>query len=165
MDEKCLFIEYFSDPLLTGAPLYQQLNIKKTDHMRKTIHFLLLLVMTTTGVAGLNAQRGGGMNWDPEKRAEQQTANMTEKLSLSEAQTAKVKEINLKYAKKMSEARQSADGDREAMRATMLSIREEQDKELQTVLTEEQWQQWVKFRDERKENRGKGAGKKSKKSE
>ncbi len=121
--------------------------------------------MTTTGAISLNAQRGGGMGWDPEKRAEQQTANMTEKLSLSEAQSAKVKEINLKYAQKMKEARENATGDREAMRASMVAMRDEQDKELQTVLTEEQWQQWVKFRDEQKENRGKGAGKKAKKSE
>lgn len=36
----------------------------------------------------------------PEKRVEKQTSQMVEKLQLDEVQTAKVKELNLAYAKK-----------------------------------------------------------------
>ena len=118
--------------------------------MRTTILLALFLAL---GAFALQAQPGG-RNMSPEQRAEQQTAQMTEKLSLSEAQAGKVGEINLKYAKKMQEAREAADGDWEAIRATMGTIRTEQEKELQTVLTEEQWQQWTKYREEQRANRG-----------
>ncbi len=127
--------------------------------MRTLLQSFLLAFLTAGGFAAAQAQPGGGMGMDPEKRAEQQTATMTEKLSLSEAQTAKVKEINLKYANKMKEARDNAGGDRETMRATMTTLRGEQDKELQTVLTEEQWQQWLKIREEMKNNRPGWGGK------
>ena len=97
---------------------------------------------------------GGGRNMDPAERAKQQTASMTEKLALSEAQTNKVGEINLKYANKTKAARDEADGDWESMRETMGAIRAEQNKELQTVLTADQWTQWQKEQEEMRANRG-----------
>lgn len=141
-------------------------------NMRTTIKIFALALLFSAGhFITLNAQPGGG-NWnaDPEQRATQQTAMMTEKLALSEAQSTKVKEINLKYANKMKEAREKSAGDREAMRNTVGTIRQEQDAELQTVLTEDQWKQWVTTREEMRGNRGnsdkpagdKPAGKKDK---
>ena len=124
--------------------------------------FLSLLTLTLLLAYGnsqtLLAQNGGGWNADPEQRATQQTALMTEKLALSDAQALKVKEINLKYANQMKDAREKANGDRDAMRAAMAPIREAQDKEMQTVLTEEQWAQWTKFREEQRGNRGNFGG-------
>jgi len=146
-------------PHLCTGLIYNFIHLN-TQHMRTFFQSFLLAFLVTGGFAAAQAQPGGmGMGMDPEKRAEQQTATMTEKLSLSEAQTAKVREINLKYANKMKEARDKADGDREAMRATMTTLRSEQDKELQTVLTEEQWQQWLKIREEMKNNRPGWGGK------
>lgn len=119
--------------------------------MRNTVPLLVFSLLLVSG--SLFAQPGG-WNADPEQRAAQQTATMTEKLALSEAQAAKIQEINLKYAHKMKEARDSAAGDREAMRATMGVLREEQDAELKTMLTDEQWQQWIAYREELRANRG-----------
>lgn len=127
--------------------------------MRTTIKLFALALLLTAGFAPrLGAQPGGGWNTDPEQRANQQTATMTEQLSLSDAQSAKVKEVNLKYANKMKDAREKAAGDREAMRGAMTSIRQEQDAELQTVLTEEQWKQWVAYREQFRGGRGMGPG-------
>ena len=123
---------------------------------RKIIFTLALLL-----VAGFTLQAqpgGGGRNMDPAERAEQQTAQMTEQLALSEAQAGKVKEINLKYANKMKEARDQAAGDWSAMRETMTALRGEQDKELQTVLTKDQWTKWAEFREQQRANRGEGMG-------
>lgn len=108
------------------------------------------------GVMGvLSAQPGGEGRWmNPEQRAEQQTALMKERLTLSEAQTAKVQEINVKYARQLQDARQKNEGDWEAMRTQMTRIRQAQDEELQTVLTQEQWQQWLAAREEMRERRG-----------
>ncbi|MBK6929418.1 MAG: DUF4890 domain-containing protein [Saprospirales bacterium] len=119
--------------------------------MIKTVKTLILFL---SGALALQAQPGGGRMMNPEQRAEQQTTLMTEKLALSEAQVNKVQEINLRYANKMKDARDQADGDWEAMRETMGLIRQEQDNELQTVLTQEQWQQWVAYREEMRANRG-----------
>ncbi len=122
--------------------------------MKLAIKISLMALFVLAGLAVYAQPGGGGRMMNPEQRAEQQTAQMTEKLSLSEAQAAKVKEINLKYAKQGQEAREKADGDWEAMRGTMTAIRQEQDKELQTVMTQEQWDQWVKVREEFRGNRG-----------
>ena len=123
---------------------------------RKNILALTLLLI---GGFALQAQPGGGGRaMNPEQRAEQQTTQMTEQLTLSDAQSGKVKEINLKYANKMKEARDQADGDWSAMRETMTAIRGEQDKELQTVLTKEQWEKWSKHLEEQRANRAGGMG-------
>ncbi|TNE58124.1 MAG: DUF4890 domain-containing protein [Bacteroidetes bacterium] len=117
--------------------------------------FILLFFASLT----LSAQPGGGGRaMNPEQRAEQQTTAMKEKLTLSDAQAGKVQEINLKYAKQMQAAREEANGDWSTMRETMQGMRAEQDKELQTVMTEAQWQQWVKYREEMRANRGNRGG-------
>ncbi len=105
----------------------------------------------------LSAQPGGDGRWmNPEQRAEQLTAQMEERLALSEAQAVKVREINLKYARQAQENREKADGDWEAMRAQMMRLRQAQEEELRSVLTEEQWQQWLKIREEERMRRGWG---------
>ena len=108
--------------------------------------FVLSALLLSAGVL-VQAQPGGGRGGDPVQRAEQTTADMTAQMGLSEPQAAKVREINLKYAEKIKKAREESDGDWEAMRATMGTIRQEQDTELQTVVTEEQWQKWVAYRE------------------
>ena len=122
--------------------------------MKKTIKLLAPALLLLAGIALQAQPGGGGRNMNPEQRAQEQTALMTEKLTLSEAQTAKVGEINLKYANKMKEARDAADGDWSTMRETMGAIRAEQDKELQTVLTKDQWTKWSEYREEMRANRG-----------
>jgi len=126
--------------------------------MKHAIKIFLPALFVLAGMTAYAQPGGGGRMMNPEQRAEQQTAQMTEKLALSEAQAAKVKEINLKYAKQAQEAREKADGDWEAMRGTMTAMRQEQDKELQTVMTQEQWDQWTKVREEFRSNRGPRGG-------
>ncbi len=119
--------------------------------MNKYTVWLAAVLCLNVGSA-LFAQPGGEGRWmNPQQRAEQQTAQMKEQLALSEAQTAKVLEINVKYAQQAQEARQKAEGDWEAMRAQMTTIRQAQDQELQMVLTEEQWQKWLTIREQMRE--------------
>ena len=124
--------------------------------MKQRIFLLLFVAIAAFHPQQTQAQPGDrGQGFTPEERAEQQTVMMTEKLSLSEAQAARVKEVNLKYALKMKEARDAnADGDREVMREKMQAMRLDQDAELKTYLTEEQWAQWEKVREEMRGNRG-----------
>lgn len=118
----------------------------KISSMKIAIRLFVLSFLLTACFTLVHAQPGGGRDFDPVKRAEQVSALMADSLSLSTKQLEKVREINLKYAVKMQEARnQNPEGDWEAMRATMTVIRQEQNKELQTVMTTEQWQRWDKI--------------------
>ncbi len=100
---------------------------------------------------------GGGREMDPTKRAEQQTANMTEVLGLSEAQAVKVKEINIKYNKKMQELfNANQGGDMTAIREKMGQMQQEQNNEFKVVMTSEQFEKWVKYQEEQRNLRGQG---------
>ena len=103
------------------------------------------------------AQRGeggrGGRDMDPEARAERQTKGMQERLSLTEGQLPIIKSINLKYAQKMQEAREEAEGDREAMRSTMNALRGQKKVELKAILTQEQFEALEAWEEERRANR------------
>ncbi len=100
------------------------------------------------------AQPQGGWNRSPEEMANAQTERMKTDLALDEAQTEQVSALNLKYAQKQAAAREEAAGDREAMRATMGSLREEKNKELKAILTAEQYQKWETIQAERGNSRG-----------
>ena len=121
---------------------------------------LLFLVFSIN----MQAQPPGGgerPSMDPVKRAEKQTAMMTEQLTLSEAQSVKVQEINLKYAEKSKAMREAnTSGDRTAMREQMTALRTAQDAELKTMLTSDQWAAWEKIQAEQRENRGEWGKKK-----
>lgn len=122
---------------------------------------LLFLVFSIN----MQAQPPGGgerPSMDPVKRAEKQTAMMTEQLSLSEAQATKVYEINLKYAEQSKTMREANTGDRSAMREQMTAMRTAQDAELKTMLTSDQWATWEKLQAEQRANRGEWGNKKGK---
>lgn len=117
---------------------------------------ILMLAATTTFAQppGAGGGRMGGGMMDPEQRAERQSAMMKDSLMLSDELTAEVKAVLLVYAKKMQEARTSANGDWEAMRGSMESLRKEQDEELQAVVGDENWAKWDTIRTQMMENRG-----------
>lgn len=100
-----------------------------------TIKNLARLVLSTAVfmmlATGAMAQQGKGRP-SPEERAEQQTKHMSAQLGLSQEQAAKVKEINLKYAKQQQEHRGS--------REDMMKMNDEKNAELKGVLTEAQYQ-------------------------
>lgn len=95
---------------------------------------------------------GGRFNMEPKEMAARQTEQMKKELNLTDEQLPKVEELNLKYAEKMKEARDQANGDRDAMRSTMRSMMAEKDKELKNILTEDQWTAFLKMREERMQN-------------
>lgn len=103
-----------------------------------------------------NAQRGERKAQDPEKRAAKQTAQMIEKLALSEDQATKVQEINLAYAIKMKEARENNKESREAMKEMRKEMDSAKNAELKAVLTQEQFQTLETMEKQRKPRRGKG---------
>jgi hypothetical protein len=126
--------------------------------MKKTVQFLLALAIISLSAISAYAQPPGAGDrmgrMDPEQRAERQASMMKDSLQLTDDLTAEVKAVLLVYTKKMQEARQSSQGDWSAMRGTMQTLREEQDEELQALLTAEQWTKWETIRAAMMQNRG-----------
>ncbi len=90
----------------------------------------------------------------PEARSKKQTEQMKTDLGLTEDQVVKVGEINLKFHKKVQEARKEVI-DRTQMREKMKPVRDEHIAELKKVLTEEQLKKFTSLMEERRKNGGK----------
>ncbi len=71
---------------------------------------------------------------------------MIEKLGLNAEQTEKYNAINRKYMGKMRAMRDSASGDRTQMREQFQALRADQEKELQGVLTVDQFKKYKELR-------------------
>jgi periplasmic protein CpxP/Spy len=124
--------------------------------MKKT--GLVLLALLAFTVVTFAQNRGSG-NFDPKEMAKRQTEQLTEELDLNKDQQKKVLELNEKYSEKMSAMFQdmrSGGGDREAMREKMGKMREEQNKEMKKILTEDQYKKYEKYLEERRSRRGQG---------
>ena len=94
---------------------------------------------------------GRGYNMEPKEMAKRITNQMKETLVLTADQLPQIEKLNLKYAEKMNEARDKADGDRESMRSTMMAMMKEKDVELKNILTSEQFTKWEEWRKEARE--------------
>lgn len=93
----------------------------------------------------------------PEEREQKQTTRLTEQLSLSEAQAAKVAVINLAYAQKMKVAK-DASTEKGTNREVWKTLRTAQDTAIKAVLTPEQLTTYEAMKNTRK-----GKGKKGRK--
>ena len=114
--------------------------------------FLLLSTFLLTLSFSINAQPGRHFG-TPEEMAEKQTAQMLEKLDLSEEQTVLVREINLANALKVHKAREEAAGDFAQMRPLMQALREEKNAHLKAILTKKQFRKWEAIQAEQAANR------------
>ena len=86
----------------------------------------------------------------PEQREKVQTGLMKEKLALTAEQLPKVEAINLATAQKMQPVLQSTDGPLIRMREAKAN-EAQRDTALQTVLTPQQYQQWLAAKGEIKQ--------------
>lgn len=124
----------------------------------KKLGLLLLSVFVFTVVT--TAQDRGPRNFDPKEMAKRQTEELTKVLDLNKDQQKKVLELNTKSGEKMSELREDmmGGGDREAMREKMMKIREDQNKEMKKILTEDQYKKYEKYLEERRSRWSGGSG-------
>lgn len=115
--------------------------------MKKT--GILLMVLILSSAMGMAQPR----DFDPEKFAKRQTAQLKEELDLNEDQEKKVYELNLESIKKMRKLRDKmqSGGGLEGMREKMMEIREKQNKRMKDLLTEKQWSKYEKFQEERQD--------------
>lgn len=96
-------------------------------------------------------------NTTPEQRAERQTAQMKQRLSLTADQEPTVAAINLKYAQQMQSILENG----QRNRGTLKQVRDltnGKDDELKKVLNKDQYRQYETFRDEQKDRMKQGRG-------
>jgi len=103
----------------------------------------VILFFTTSSVFAREQGTGMGRgNASPEDRAKRLTLVMKDRLSLTAAQEPKVAAINLKFAKKMEEARKIKD--QATQDRTILDLSKQKDAELKAVLTPDQFKSYQK---------------------
>lgn len=112
--------------------------MKTTTHKMKVIFSIACMFV----IFGANAQH----KHDPEKGAKKQTEWMKTELSLSDDQVTKVENINLTYAQKRKEMRES-------MHKQMKSLEQDKQKELSAVLSKEQLEKLEAKKAEMKKHR------------
>jgi len=126
--------------------------------MRK-LAFLLVVVLVGTTMA-MAQNRGGQRQFNPEEMAKRQTAQFKTDLELNDTQAEKMEKALLKSYKDMSTLRQEMNGeeDRSKMGEKMREWRENQQKEMKKILTEDQFAKYEKLMEERRTNRRGGPG-------
>lgn len=112
----------------------------------KKIGLLMAVLLMTCGMAMAQGPRGE-RNMDPKERAQKMTEQMVKDYSLTETQKEKVHTLNLEMSESMSKI---TGNDREARRTKMQTIREDYNKNLKKVLTEEQYKKYEKKESERR---------------
>ena len=104
------------------------------------------------GIVPLEAQqRGPGGGRGPD--IDEQMAQLTEQLELTEEQATSVRAILEVQGEKRQELFQSSGGDREAMRAAMMEMMEEVNVQLAEILTEDQMTKYTQILEERRQRR------------
>lgn len=101
----------------------------------------LLLGITATGFTQNQQTRP---EQDSETIAKNQTSQMKKSLTLDAAQEKKVYDLNLDHAKKRVELRKARETNPQGnMKEQMSALRTEYDKNLKSILTEEQYKKYV----------------------
>ena len=109
-----------------------------------------------------NSGPGGGMgpgNFDPKEMVERRIDQMKETLDLSKDQQKQMYSIMMEDFENMQKMREQSpsDGGRpEGMREEMQKMREEQNKKIKAILSDEQWQKYEAFQEEMRDRRRQG---------
>ncbi len=123
----------------------------------KNILFSIFTILLVSFAISTKAQPQH-KKFNAEDMSKMQTEMMKKELNLSDKQTTEVSAINLKFAKKMDEQRKNSEGDREAMHKQMETMQKERNAELKEVLTDEQYEKFLKKEEEMRKNHGRGSG-------
>ena len=110
--------------------------------LKGMLSLALCLMLTASVLQRVSAQ---GMMRSPEERAKQ----LNERLKLDDEQMKNVETIFKTMLEKMQEAMGSAQGDRDAMRKTMMDMMAKTDKEIEALLTKDQKKTYDELKKER----------------
>ncbi|NCB09201.1 MAG: hypothetical protein EOM73_13675 [Bacteroidia bacterium] len=133
--------------------------------MKRVIFFGMLLatgLMFSCNQSQNNSNNQGGMgpgNFNPEEMIQRQVSELKETLNLSSDQEKQMQKLitqNFENMRKMREQRQNSGEGFEGMREQMQKIREEQNNKVKAILSDEQWEKYQVWQEERRARRGQG---------
>ncbi len=124
--------------------------MKKT-HIIRTIFVVVLAI----GAQLSFAQREP---MDPQKRAERVSADLKQALTLDDATTKKIYDLELGRTQEVMKIRETNAGDREAMRESMKGINEKFQTSLKGILSEDQIKKYQEWQAAEREKRGPRGG-------
>ena len=119
--------------------------------MKKLLIICGMLFSIVTFAQAQDGQGQGRRGGTPEERAKRQTEMLSEKLTLSADQKAKVQAIYLEQGPKMRKLRDSLGDDRAGFRAAMMKANQENEAKIAALLTDDQkkaYTAWIKERNE-----------------
>lgn len=135
---------------------------------RKYLWILTLLLAVPMLAAGVpaSAYQGGGYGGGGGRRGpmspDDQLKRMTKDFDLTADQQAKIKPILENARKKMEDARNDSNGDRQTMRQKMMQIRQDTNDQIRALLDDKQKEKFDKQQQERRDRpqnrRGGGPG-------
>jgi len=115
----------------------------------KFIKSLTLIAGLALVVFNVSAQQRAPMD------AQTMTNNIKEKVTgITPDQESKILAANQEFVSGMQDARNSSNGDRDAMRSKMQPIREARDAKMKAILTADQYAQYQKMEQEHRGKRG-----------
>ena len=114
---------------------------------RRTLTVLVASFALAVSATPALAQQGQGGRQMLD--ADERLAQMTEQLDLTDEQVKQMKPIVEEQTKKQEAIFENASGNRETMRAEMMKLMEETDKQYAEVLTEEQMNTYREMRQQR----------------
>jgi hypothetical protein len=132
----------------TNSLIHQHQSSLSFPLLRTLAFSLIILLAGTTAFSQSQGREQGRSNATPEERAKHQTEMMKTQLSLTSAQEKKVSDINLKYANKMEDLRKTPEND--AQHKAAMNLQSQKDNELKGVLTDAQFKDYLKKKEEMK---------------
>ena len=142
--------------------------------MKKIVYSLLVLLMVFSVSCNQSSQNnaqpslggpgGGGNgpgNFDPQAMLDRQMEQMKERLNLKDEQEKQIRDIMSKGFDEMRKMREEmrdngGGGNFEGMREQMQQMREEQNKKIKAILSENQWYEYEAMQEEMRSRRGQG---------
>lgn len=131
--------------------------------MNKSIFsFLVLIAVLVTacnqGSRNNSQPSSGPGGFNTEDMVNRQIEGLDEAVNLSNDQEKQVREIYMDSMDDMMKMREQMrdGGDREGMREQMQQAREEQNEKMKKILSEEQWEKYLAYEEERRSRRGQG---------
>lgn len=142
--------------------------------MKKIFYSLLVLMMVLSVSCNQSSQNnsqpasggfgGGGNgpgNFDPQAMLDRQMEQMKERLNLKDDQEKQIRDIMAQGFDEMRKMREEmrdggGGGNFEGMREQMQQMREEQNKKIKAILSENQWYEYEAMQEEMRSRRGQG---------
>lgn len=117
----------------------------------KKLLFLSATLMLLTTVAFAQNKKGAHVHKHAEERAHFINERMMVRLNLNKEQTDKIQALNLNRAKRIEDIKSQHGISKEDVRTQVKMLHDEYNNEVKSILTPEQYQQYMNIRDEQRE--------------